>query len=133
MKIINRGSANTVVFTLNEKCTLSSPVFLFRFINKMQHTETSCIASDTSTFKYRFNQFVITEDSTEDKENGTLELLPTGEWIYEVYEQSSSTNLDFTKALNILETGLLRVIGTATENTYNTGNTYTNKVYGTGA
>lgn len=132
MKIINRGAANTLVFTLNEKSELASPVFLFRFISKLKNTSTTCIASDTSSYTYRYNQFVITEDDTEDRENGTLQLKPTGEWIYEVYEQTSSSNLDHTQASKLLETGIVRVIDTPTTHVYKT-HTYTNTVYGTGA
>ena len=132
MKLITQGSANTVVFTLNEKCTLPNPVFLFRFVSKIQGTENTCLASDVSSYKYRYNEFVITESTTQDRVNGTLTLAPTGEWEYYVYEQSSATNLDFAVAGALMETGIVRVIGTDTTYSRHTKST-TNKVYGTGA
>jgi hypothetical protein len=132
MKLINRGASNTLVFTLSEKQTLTSPYFLFRFINKITNESNTCIASDTSSYTYRYNQFVITESGSENRTAGTLELRPTGEWIYEVYEQSSASNLDFAAAGSLLETGMVRVIGTDTTNYRHTKDN-TNKVYGTGS
>lgn len=135
MLIVNRGANNILVLTLTEKATLASPVYLFRFINDMQKTETACIMSDLSSFAYRYNRFLLTETSgTEVLTSGTITLSPSGFWHYEVYEQSSTTNTNYLLSLNPsspLEVGKMKVIGTQTtfvrnnigENVYKTHNT----------
>lgn len=119
MILITKSSANPVVLTLNEKTTLASPTFLFRFVNDTSKKEKAFIAADTSSFKYRYNQFTITEDATEDTLNGTVSL-SEGFWNYYVYEQSSTTNLDYTQASTLLERGKVKVTQSqAADSVYN--------------
>lgn len=99
--------------TLTEKATLSSPVYLFRFVNKITLQENTCIAADASNYSYRFNRFSIEENSTEDRTAGVLSLPVKGEWTYYVYEQESSGNLDPAKASGVVETGCCKVTGAA--------------------
>ena len=110
---INQGEANTVVLTLSENVTLSTPYYLFEFTNAQA---TSIIkrfnASDTSCNTTRFNEFTITEDSTEDLDNGTVELKYEGQWYYTVYEVSTATEKDPANATATLETGFVSVFGT---------------------
>lgn len=108
---IIKGQANTIVVTVTEKTTLSSPVFLIRFISEGQGVENSAIITDTSSNTGRYNQFVVTENSTEDRTNGTLSLVE-GLHEYRIYEQSSSSNLDWHNSTTLLEIGLAKVIGT---------------------
>ncbi len=110
---INKNTANTVVLTLNEKKTLDNPVFLFRFTSDSTRADKAFIASDISTEKQRFNEFIVTEDPTEDLLNATVDLDPPGLWKYEIWEQTSTTNLDYLLATNIVEVGIVRVIGAA--------------------
>lgn len=125
MILITRGQANTVTLTLNEKVTLSSPKFLFRCINQVTKSAKTFIATDTSSYPYRYNEFTITESDSESLLNGTVQLKPPGLWRYEVYEQSSTTNLDYTLSDNRVETGILRVIGsTQTYKSPNNSQTY---------
>ena len=132
MILITRGAANTIILSLAEKITLSSPKYLFRFVNELSHSENSCIASDTSGYTYRYNQFTITESTTESRTTGTLNLSPPGQWRYYIYEQSSSSNLDYINASSLLETGMVRVIGeTQGYNIYN-GQTQSWTIYDRG-
>lgn len=115
---ITKNQNNTLILTLNEKKTLASPVFLFRFINDMQRTEAAFIASDISSYPDRYNKFTFTETSgTQIATSGTIELSPAGFWHYEVYEQTSTTNLDHSLADNLipLEIGKVLVIGTPSQ------------------
>ena len=116
MLVVNRSANNTLILTLTEKATLTSPVYLFRFINDVERTEKSCIITDTSSYTYRYNKFTLTETSgTEVLTSGTITLSPAGFWHYEVYEQSSSSNTNYLLSLNPsipLEVGKLKVIGT---------------------
>ena len=109
---ITQGQANTVVLTLTERATLDTPTFLFHFKSLNTHKNKYFLAADTSSYTYRYNEFSITESSSEDVLNGTVELDTPGEWLYWVYEQSSTTNLDPTQADNAeaLETGLVNVL-----------------------
>ena len=126
---ITQGQANTITVTLNEKLTISSPSYLFRFVNDETKAENTCIASDSSSYAYRFNQFTITEDVTEDRTNGTLTLPTPGMHTYYIYAQSSTTNLSALNTGALVERGRAYVIGTATTYKRHAANTDTWKVY----
>lgn len=108
MKIL-QGQANIVTLTLTEEVTLSSPVFLFEFIYKQTKEKFYCIAADTSSYTYRYNKFTITESSTAAPLTGTVTLSKAGFYTYNVYEQTSSSNLVPTNANKLLETGKCKV------------------------
>lgn len=59
-------------------------------------------AADTSLYKYRYNQFSIAV-------NNYFSNAPSGEWRYYIYEQTSATNKDETKATGLLEEGIMRL------------------------
>lgn len=102
---INKGEENTVVLTLSEKVTLSFPFFLFVFKSDTTKDEVKAVIGDTSSYAYRYNEFVIDEGTL-------LTLSPTGYWHYSVYEQESSTNTDVRLTGNLLEVGKCHVDGT---------------------
>lgn len=132
MIVLNKNQANTVILTLTEKVTITSPYFLFRFISIADLSEKLCLAADTSSYTDRYNKFTITDSTTEDAANGTLNFLPQGQWKYEAYEQASSSNLLLANTGAMVEQGLVDVVGTGV--TYarrTTRKTY--KSYGTGA
>lgn len=133
MIVINKGQNSTVILTLTEKATLTSPVFLFRFINDMQRTEKSFIAADRSSYPYRYNEFLITETSgSEILTSGTITLSPQGFWHYEIYEQASTTNTNYLLSLtpqSPLEIGKVKVIGTPEQFNNHDGEQATYKVY----
>jgi hypothetical protein len=102
---LTKSESNTVILTLTENETLTSPNYLFRFTNRTTGTDVTFVktnASDTSAYKYRFNQFTVVTSSYFSNE-------PSGEWLYYVYEQASATNRDYTKATGLLEQGLMRL------------------------
>lgn len=102
---LTKGETNTVILTLTEKQTLTSPNYLFRFTNRTTGAEVVFVktnASDTSAYKYRFNQFSIIT-------SGFFSNQPSGEWLYYIYEQASPTNRDYTKATGLLEQGIMRL------------------------
>ena len=103
------GQVNTM--TLSERVTLTSPYFLLRLICDTTKTETSCIISDVSPYTYRYNKFLITEKANPTRINGEVYLPTIGGYTYEVYEQLSSTNLDYTLCDNTtpIEIGVLKV------------------------
>lgn len=133
MIVINRGQANTVVLSLKEKQTLSSPVFLFVFKNDLTRQTKKFIAADISSYTDRYNQFTITESDSESVLTGTVQLKPTGFWSYWVYEQTSTTNLEPSQATTELETGKVNVKGTAQAYTSYDQQQKTYTAYGSGA
>ena len=133
MLLVNKNSNNTLILTLTEKATLTSPYYLFDFKSDITGNSVRFISSDLSTEQQRYNQFLITETSgTNILTSGTITLTPTGTWTYKVYEQSSSSNLNPILATTLLEIGIVKVVGTTVTNTPYSGQDNTIKVYGTG-
>ena len=134
MLIINKNSNNDWILTLSELATLASPTFLFRCISDFNRTEKAFIATDLSDFTYRYNKFLITESTSEILTSGTVNFNPEGFWTYEVYEQTSTTNLDYTQATNPIpiEIGRIYVIGSGTTIKRHTSSNTTYKGYGKG-
>ena len=111
--LINQNTTNSLTFTLTEKTTLSSPVYLFQFRNVTEKVSYYCIMADTSLYKERYNEFVFTE-GTDLPLVGELILGAGGQYEYFVYEQTSSTNLDPTLATGLVESGLMDLERTGT-------------------
>jgi len=87
------------------------------FSNDGENVNYPVIVADTSTAKGRFNCFDIVENDTTDLTNGVVRLT-SGYYNYEIYEQTSSTNLDPALADNLVEIGKARVVDNTVE-TYN--------------
>lgn len=127
--LINKNSTNNRILTLAEKTTLKNVVYLFEVIND-QSSEVKCfIAKDISPNPVRYNEFNFIENATEDLLNGTFKLELTGFYTYNVYEQTSTTNLDPTLATNKIETGKLEVPDNTTATTQFNGNQSQTVVY----
>jgi len=102
---LTQGQTQSIILTLTEKQTLTSPNYLFRFVNRETRDEVVFVllfAADTSIFKDRYNQFSIKVDKYFN-DNGV------GEWLYYVYEQASAYNTDYTKATGLLEEGIMKL------------------------
>jgi hypothetical protein len=97
---INKAESKSWYLTLTEKTTISSPTYLFSLTHRLTNTAYNFILTDISAFTERYNEFPITE--------GTTVTLDTGEYQYEIYAQTSSTNLDPTLANELVEIGLLK-------------------------
>ena len=128
MLIVAKNTNSTLIVTLTEKVTLTSPYYLFAFTSDVSQLTKYFISADISIHTTRYNEFLITETSgTEILTSGTITLNPTGQWTYRIYEQTSSTNLDPTQATTLLEIGIVKVTGTAT--TYYTNSGLDNTFY----
>ena len=114
--LINQNTVNNLTFTLKEKTTLSSPIYLFQFRNVTEKVSYYCIMADISLYKDRYNEFVFTE-GTDLPLVGKLILGAGGQYEYFVYEQLSTTNLDTTLATGLVESGLMDLERAST--TYN--------------
>lgn len=118
MVYIIKGQANTCVFTFNEKATTSTYDVLFKFTNETTGQSKIFTGFDLSTTPSRYNEFVITENTTENVYNSTIELTPTGSWTYTAYQMAdtSPTSLNPSNAVKVLEIGKVLVYS-STENT----------------
>ena len=105
MIVIEKNSSNVCVFTLNENQTSTVHDWVFEFIHEFTGQTKTFTATDTSGV-FRFNQFTITDNPTENLFNGTVNL-ELGDHFYFVYEmaQTSPVNLDTNASLALVETG----------------------------
>lgn len=106
MLVLEKLTSKSWYLTLTEKVTISNPYFLFVFTNRTTSVETAIILTDVSTHTERYNQFDVTE--------GTTFTLDSGEYEYQVYAQTSSTNTDPSLANELVESGVLKVVFTPT-------------------
>lgn len=99
-----KGQTNRVILTLTENQTLAYPNYLFKFINRSSGWVKSFVLSnesDLSFFKDRYNEFEIVT-------NTYFKRALAGQYTYEVYEQTSATNIDST-GLTLLESGIMEL------------------------
>ena len=101
---ITKGNSNTIRVSLAELQTLASPTFLLEFINDSSQSSVTCISADVSAFPKRYNEFVVVEKASPVALSGEVELNPVGFYTYNVYEQTSTTNLEPS-----LATGKIRI------------------------
>ena len=100
MLLYTINSQSDTLVTLTESTTLTAPYYLFVFTNvstKVQYKINVNSTSDTSLYQTRINIFSF----------NTVTLFASaqaGQFSYEVYEQSSSSNLD-PSGLNMVECG----------------------------
>jgi len=117
-----------VVLTLSEKITISSPYFLFEFINNQTQQKYYCISADLSLYPERYNKFtIVVKTTTPAPLSGEIQIPLGDEYTYNVYEQSNNTNLDPT-GLTVVENGLMtydKTLATRIENE----STLTRKAY----
>lgn len=119
MILINKNSSNEVVLTLSEKTSITSPTYLFEFTNDSTKQTKVFISADYSNNKERFNVFNIIETSTEVPLTGRVSLT-VGDWKYNIYQQTSTTNLVVANSGGLVENGRVDVVGNDSElNSFN--------------
>ena len=102
---LTQGATEYIYLTLTEKQTLTTPNYLFRFVNRTTRDEVTFVllnAADVSLYKDRYNKFSI-------KVPKYFSLGHIGEYLYYVYEQASAYNVDYTKATGLLEEGIMKL------------------------
>lgn len=98
--------------TLTEKATLNNPYFLFEFISNDTGNRTYITADDYSGNTLRFNCFTFSEGTASGATAGGFSLIP-GTYDYQVWETEYQYNILVGSASNIVEIGLMQVVGTA--------------------
>ena len=109
MIVLTKGQpTQEIIVTLNEKRTLTAGYYLFVFshfttrdiLNKIYN-----FTEDDSSYPDRYNQFEIATQTL-------FGAYAIGQWIYQVYEQTSSSNTDVT-GLTMVEQGVMVLNPTA--------------------
>jgi len=118
---LTKGQTQNIILTLTEKQLLTNPNYLFVFTNRSANTIIKFVklnAIDISQYKDRYNEFNIVT-------NTNFGSALNGQYDYEIYEQTSTTNTNPT-GLNMVESGIMELVGTPFEFTeYQTTDTYT--------
>jgi hypothetical protein len=121
---------NIVVLTLAEKTTIANPKYLFEFINNQTQQTYYCIATDSSLYPCRYNQFTITvQTTTPNPLLGQINIPLGDEYTYNIYQQTSSTNLDPTLSMGVVESGLMTYDKTISSRVEYTPASQTRKAY----
>ena len=126
MIYLGKNITNQFVLTLTESSRLTTPYYLFEFINEYELGSTSVFFTtpDISNYTNRYNQFSLIESTTGSTSGGTsIPLsLTIGQYEYKVYESTGSTLSISDTTGRILEEG--RMVVASNENmTITTGRT----------
>jgi hypothetical protein len=98
MVILTQNTTSNASFTLGETTTISNPTYLFEFENVFTKDKFYIIPTEVVSNE-RYNEFSF--DLTEEG----VELEPVGWFRYNVYQQTSTTNLDPELSQGIVESG----------------------------
>jgi len=90
-----KDNTNNVVVTVTENSTVTNPIYLFLFQNQTTFDKYYFIATDISTFKERYNKFIVTEKANPNTLSGEVRLSFKGFYNYFIYQ----TNLANTSGL----------------------------------
>lgn len=113
MIVLSKATANiNVSIKLTDNITLASPYYLFVFTKGGIDYPVICTDLATTAERVRASRFTITE-GVNDPTNGSLILGTTGVYELNIYEQSSSTNLDPDNATGLVITTQARINGTS--------------------
>jgi hypothetical protein len=125
--ILHQNNPNNVYLTLSDSYSFTSDTysFLFRLVSQTTKEEVLFTAPNISSALTRSDEFLwtLTGAAYTNLTAGTISLIPSGEWLYDVYPQYSNTNISLTGVCgDSIERGIIIVSGTP--NTFTTG-TYT--------
>ena len=116
-----QGLTNSVVFTLNERTTISNPYYIFQFINDQTKKSFLFTTNDLSNNKQRYNLFEITPSITTSMSN-------YGFWTYNVFETATYSSPLSISGLDLVENGRIIYVplGTQSVNQLSPKNTLKN-------
>ena len=109
---------------MDEKATLTNHDWIIQFTNCTTGKSKTKLVTDVSSFPTRYNKFVIVEPTD-------VELSPSGQWTYSVYEVplSSPPINDISQAVKVVETGICDVKESTTVVTFTDGEAKNNGVF----
>lgn len=101
---LTTGTVTNVRVTLTERTTITSPSYLFRFVQRTTNAEIRFVKTsfdDLSAYPDRYNLFSFDVDQ--------LFCGMLGEYQYYIYEQSSASNIELDLTGALIEQGLARL------------------------
>jgi hypothetical protein len=138
--ILLEYGANTRTLTVRDNVTISSPEYLFIFINDNTYKKVACTASETVIDDFR-SSFTITVQASGDGLNAGISLDDYGFYHYYIYEKTSAQiaafdyngvdSIDIRTMTGLLTDGKMRYYPVDTENTYYKDVNSSVKTYGT--
>jgi len=125
--ILLEYGANTRTLTVRDNVTISSPEYLFIFINDNTYKKVACTASETIVDDFR-SAFTITVQASGDGLNAAIALDDYGFYHYYIYEKTAAQiaafdyagidSVDIRTITGLLTDGKMKYETTATTNTY---------------
>lgn len=89
--------------TVTELTTIPNPNYLFEFIHEQSFNTQTCVLANVSTTIQRFDEFVLVD-------NVDVDFIYDGFYTYNIYQQSSPSNLDPVNSQGLVETGRAHVV-----------------------
>jgi hypothetical protein len=110
---IQKNSTTSLIVTVTELTTVTPVYYLFEFEHQQSFEKEYCILTNISTNKERYDEFSIVD--------GVDVTFPfDGYYIYRIYQQTSSVNLDPELSDGLVEEGRAHVFETdSPSNEYN--------------
>lgn len=130
MLYISATGSTRVTVTLYElSSNITNPNYTWKLVNKDTLAEKVFYQTDSSPYPYYFNYFTISVASPEGLTAGVINI-PAGQYQYYIYEMQNPYDLDLNNAIQLVENGILNVIGSQSDiSTYTASNTNTIPTY----
>lgn len=100
---ITKNGTTTLVVTATELTTIPNPNYLFEFIHEQSFDTQTCVLANVSQGIPRYDEFVLIDGVD-------VNFIYDGFYIYNIYQQTSPTNLDPALSQGLVETGRAHVI-----------------------
>lgn len=100
-----------MIVTVTELTTIASPNYLFEFIHEQSFKSYVCILTNVSIATLRYDEFLLIDGVD-------VNFDYNGSYVYNIYQQTSSVNLDPTLSQGIVETGRAEVVEAAIANNF---------------
>lgn len=123
-----QSGTNSIVLTLYEKSVQTQPYYTFQLVRKGSFDEVVFYQNDSSYAPWYWNQFVVSVGTISGPTQGNIVLYP-GEYTYNVYEMSASYSLSYTQSIGLVETGILIMEGTYSQDKEYSGSDDTEIIY----
>lgn len=119
---------NNITITPYEKSSQIQPYYTWQIVRKGSFEEVIFYQDDISYAPWYWSEFEITLNVVDEPTQGFI-LANAGEWTYNVWEMPGPNILDLTQAIGLVETGILIISGTSTNDSEYTGNDDSQIIY----
>jgi len=123
MIYIKKNKVNFPVVTVTEKTTIPTPYYLMRLTSKDTLEEKILrLGPDVGLNPVRYNMFEITESTSDDLDNGVINLNAGAEYNYVIHQTPYASGNTSNLLGEVVERGLLTVEGGEVNNKIITDN-----------